>query len=187
MKIVSLDLFDLFGDGTLVMKTNVDEPDSAFRYAWYIKEDGKNIYKGHYQRNPYAAFQLKRLGSYSVKAYVRDGNGETVTAEAEFTATKKTSPQLAQPQKVQFTVTPSVSHVSGAFWQFSIAENFDNAKYAWYVYQEGSLEPVFKTPYDTESYMIHKFETPGSYFIKAFVIQDGVKRSARSQVFTVSL
>ena len=41
MKIVSLDLFDLFGDGTLVMKTNVDEPDSAFRYAWYIKENGR--------------------------------------------------------------------------------------------------------------------------------------------------
>ena len=187
MEITSLELFDLYGNGTLVMKTNVDEPDPSLRYAWYVKTGGSNIHKGSYQRNSFTAVQLNQLGTYVVKAFVRDGNGQTVTMEQEFHATKRTSPTLLASHKKSLVITPVVSHVSGPFWQFSIVENFEHAKYAWYVYQEGSLEPVFKAPYDTENYMIHKFEAPGSYFIKAFVMQDGIKRSARSQVVTVSL
>ena len=170
MKIISLDLFDLYGNGTLVMKTHVDKPDSSLRYAWYVKTGGSNIYKGSYQDNPFTAVQLSQLGTYVIKAFVRDGEGNKQEFAATFLATKRTSPKLAK--MVTFSVTPVVSHVSGNFWRFSVVENFEHAKYAWYVYQEGSLEPVFKAPYDTENYMIHKFEAPGSYFIKAFVIQD---------------
>ena len=188
MKIATVDVLDLFGDGTLVMKTTVDEPGTAMRYAFYVKEYGKNIFKSAYQTCPYMGFRLEHLGSYTVKAFVRDGAGEIITKEAEFTATKKTSPKLIQVKKASFSVTPVVSHVSGVFWQFSINETFeDGSKYAWYIYQEGSDTPLEKKPYSTEDHVIHKFETPGCYYIKAFVIQRGRKSSACSEIFTVSL
>ena len=46
MNITGLDLFDLYGDGTLVMKTAVDGADASTRYTWYVKQNGKTVYKG---------------------------------------------------------------------------------------------------------------------------------------------
>lgn len=188
MKIVALDLFDLYGNGTLVMRTVVDQPSTALRYTWYIKKNGKNIYKGHYQRNPYMAFQLEHLGTYTVKAYVWEGKGEAMSFEADFTANKRTSPELAKTiEQNRFQITPVVTHISGAFWEFSLEEDFgEDAQFAWYVYQADNPEPVSKQMYSSESRMVHQFEQPGNYYVKAFVIKDDVKCSACSQVFTVA-
>lgn len=187
MNILALDVLDLFGDGTLVMKTTVDQPGEAVRYAWYVKERGRNIGKSHYQASPYMGFRLEHLGRYVIKAFVRDEQGQVITAEAEFAATKKTSPQLSQVKKAKFQVTPVISHVSGPFWKFSVSESFDgDTKYAWYVFREGEDQPFMKKLYESDSNTIHKFETPGNYYVKAFVIHNGVKCSANSEVFTVS-
>ena len=184
MNITGLDLFDLYGDGTLVMKTAVDGADASTRYTWYVKQNGKTVYKGAYQRDPFTAVQLKHLGTYVVKAFVRDGEGNKQEFEATFSATRRTSPQLAQAEA--FSVTPVASHVSGGFWQFSVEESFEpESKFAWYIYQEGVSDPMVKMPYSNESKAIYKFETAGRYYFKAFVIQGGNKQSASSEVFTV--
>lgn len=186
MNITGLDLFDLYGDGTLVMKTAVEGADASTRYAWYVKQNSKTVYKGSYQRNPFTAVQLKHLGTYVVKAFVRDGEGNKQEFEATFSATRRTSPKLAQAEA--FSVTPVASHVSGGFWQFSVEESFEpESKFAWYIYQEGVSDPMVKMPYSNESKAIYKFETAGRYYFKAFVIQAGNKQSANSEVFTVTL
>lgn len=186
MNITGLDLFDLYGDGTLVMKTAVDGADASTRYTWYVKQNGKTVYKGAYQRDPFTAVQLEHLGTYVVKAFVRDGEGNKQEFEATFSATRRTSPKLAQAEAEAFSVTPVASHVSGGFWQLSVEESFEpESKFAWYIYQEGAIEPMVKMPYSHESKMIYKFETAGRYYFKAFVIQDGNKQSASSEVFTV--
>lgn len=188
MNITGLDLFDLYGDGTLVMKTSVDDADPSARYTWYVKLRGQTIYKGSYQRNPFTAIQLEHLGTYTVKAFVRDGEGNKKEYEATFSATRRTSPQLAQAEADAFSVTPVVSHVSGGFWQFSVEESFDpESKFAWYIYQEDVSDPIVKMPYSNEAKTVYKFETAGRYYVKAFVIQNGNKQSASSDVFTVTL
>lgn len=186
MNITGLDLFDLYGDGTLVMKTAVDGADASTRYTWYVKQNGKTVYKGAYQRDPFTAVQLEHLGTYVVKAFVRDGEGSKQEFEATFSATKRTSPKLAQAEA--FSVTPVASHVSGGFWQFSVEESFEpESKFAWYIYQEGVNDPIVKMPYNHEPKAFYKFETAGRYYVKAFVMQDGRKQSASSNVFEVTL
>ena len=186
MNITGLDLFDLYGDGTLVMKTAVDGADASTRYTWYVKQNGKTVYKGAYQRDPFTAVQLEHLGTYVVKAFVRDGEGSKLEFEATFSATKRTSPTLAQAAAV--SVPPVASHVSGGFWQFSVEESFEpESKFAWYIYQEGVSDPMVKMSYSNESKAIYKFETAGRYYFKAFVIQGGNKQSASSNVFEVTL
>ncbi len=182
-----MDLFDLYGDGTLVMKTLVDTPDPSLRYAWYVKLYGQKIYESRYQRNPFTAAKLSHLGNYVVKAFVRDGEGNKVTWEEIFTANKRTSPQLALLDDTDFTVIPVISNISGAFWQFSVEGSFaEDTKFAWYIYQEGQDDPMEKIPYSKDSNTIYQFKAPGNYYAKAFVIQEGVKRSAFSDMFTVS-
>ena len=187
MNITGLDLFDLYGDGTLVMKTAVENVDLSARYAWYVKQNGKTVYKGSYQRDPFTAVQLEHLGTYVVKAFVRDGEGNKQEFESSFSATKRTSPKLALAEAEAF-VTPVATHVSGGFWQFSVEESFEpESKFAWYIYQEGVSAPIVKMPYSHESKAFYKFETAGRYYVKAFVMQDGRKQSASSDVFTVTL
>ena len=188
MKIATVDVLDLFGDGTLVMKTTVDEPGTAMRYAFYVKENGKNIFKSAYQTCPYMGFRLEHLGSYVIKAFARNGTEEAVHTEVSFDADKRTSPKLAKVKKPVFPVTPVVSHVSGNFWQFSLVETFvPGTKFAWYIHQEGTDTPIIKTPYTEDSKLIHQFEESGRYYVKGFVVQSGTKRSAKSGVFTVVL
>ena len=188
MNITGLDLFDLYGDGTLVMKTAVEDVDLSARYAWYVKQNGKTVYKGSYQRNPFTAVQLEHLGTYVVKAFVRDGEGNKQELEATFSATKRTSPKLAQADEISFSLTPVASHISGGFWQFSLEESFPpQSKFAWYIYQEGVSDPMVKLPYNNEAKAFYKFETAGRYYVKAFVMQDGRKQSASSNVFEVTL
>ena len=183
MKIKEIEAFDLYGDGTLVLKTNVDEPEDNLRYAWYVKLNNKIEHEVKYQKKSFAAVTLKQYGTYKVKAFVMNKDKEKVISEIEFTCNKNTSPNIRK-----FIITPVVSCVSGDFWKFSIKETFeDGTKYAWYIYRDGENEPYVKTDYSTETSIIHQFNNSGTYFIKVFVIKNGVKYSKRSEKFNVNI
>ena len=185
MEITGIELFDLYGDGTLVIKTNVDQEEDGLRYAWYVSENKELIYKGKYQSNPFTAIQLKHLGSYNVKAFVMDGSNNKAELLVKFRATKRTSPKLprAIPQ-----VTPSATHISGAFWQFSIDTALEkDAKISWYVYQENQPNPIAKLPYARDKEVIYQFENSGNYAVKVFIVQQGEKKSFLGSTFSVTL
>lgn len=185
MEITGVELFDLYGDGTLVIKTNVDKEDENLRYAWYVSENKELIYKGKYQSKPFTALQLKHLGSYTIKAFVMDGDKNKAEFLTKFRATKRTSPKLPQPIP---QVTPSVAHISGVFWQFSVEAALEkDAKLAWYVYQENNPNPIAKLPYAKDKQTIYQFENPGNYTVKVFIVQNGEKKSFLSSLFTVTL
>ena len=85
-------------------------------------------------------------------------------------------------------MTPVATQISGAFWQFTAEGTFgENTRFAWYVYQEGADAPIGKLSYVKDPNAVYQFTAPGRYCVKAFVIQDGVKRSALSEPFTVTL
>lgn len=187
MTINEIELFDLYGNGTLVMKTNVEEPRDDLRYTWYVKSNGQLIYKGTYQRNPFTAIQIEHLGLYVVRAFVRDGEGNKVELAAEFCASKKTSPVLAAAEAENDTVSvvPKVEHISGTFWQFSAEGNIpENAKYAWYIYREDQIDPIFKGSYSADANLLYDCKESGSYHAKLFVLFDGRKISVNTEIFS---
>ncbi|MDD3164311.1 MAG: PKD domain-containing protein [Oscillospiraceae bacterium] len=189
MEIKEIELFDLYGNGTLVMKTNVDAPTSAMRYAWYVKKDSKLIMKGVYQKEPFTACQLESRGLYTVKAFVRNGKEEKVEQTATFRATAKTSPALASAaqQTPSLTLTPKYEQISGAFWQFRAEGAFpENAEFAWYLFREGEEQPVHREMYPSAPEYTHKFEEPGRYHVKVFVKLGAQKKSADSACFEVA-
>ena len=80
MKIREIDAFDLYGDGTLVIKTNMekDAPDGGdgSRYAWHIMRKQLTIFKIPYQVRPWTAWQIPKYGEYLIKAFVKNADGE---------------------------------------------------------------------------------------------------------------
>lgn len=170
MIIKEIELFDLYGDGTLVMKTNVDTPTEDLRYTWYVKLNGQLIHKAGYQRNPFTAIHIDHLGKYVVKAFVRDANGEKVEEEVVFVANKKTSPQLAM-EETKPMIIAKADHISGAFWQFSAeGEIPENAKYAWYLYKKDVSEPIFRGAYVNTCNFVYNISESGEYLAKLFVL-----------------
>ena len=185
MEITGVELFDLYGDGTLVIKTNVDTEDKSLRYTWYVSENRELFYKGKYQEKPFTAIQLKHQGTYTVKAFVMDGSKNKAEFLAKFSANKHTSPKLPRPIP---QVTPSVTHLSGAFWQFSVDAQLEkDAEIAWYVYQEKKPAPIARLPYTRDKEAIYQFEIPGNYAVKVFIVQLGEKKCFLGSLFTVTL
>ena len=187
MKIKEVDLFDLYGNGTLVMKTKVDNESSGIRFCWYVKEKGNVIYKGTFQRNSFSSFQLPHVGKYTIKAFVKDALGEKDEMEVEFVANKSTSPDLDLGTISENTdIFPLVEHVSGGFWHFCVeGEVSQGSKYAWYVYMKDIEEPIECIMYSSSASYMYKFNSSGTYYVKLFVITNGVKKSIASDYFKV--
>ena len=125
MKILSVDVFDLYGDGTLVFKTNVDTPeDKSVQYTWYVKKGDRTIYKGPYGTKPFMAYNIKDLGYYHITAFALNNYiGQKDKYETLFTADRETSPMLFElkkksaPEPVSSHTgrPPKVTHVAGRF------------------------------------------------------------------------
>ena len=185
MKIREIEVFDIFGDGTLAIKTNVDDPIDDLRYAWYISKEQQLLYKSNYQRKPYTGYKADLPGTYVIKAFVRISAQDRMEQVVRFTVNKTTSPLLAG-QFEPLEITPMIEHVSGPFWKVWLRGDFaKETEFAWYVYAENKDEPLFRTDYSHKGECIYKFNHPGTYRIKAFVRQDGQKYSRFSPWFKV--
>lgn len=183
MNIVFNDAFDIYGDGTLVLRIIPDEYNEDFRYAWYVKLNNKIIHEVKYQKKPFASVKLKKYGEYTIKAFIMDKNKQKDIQEITFICNENTSPDLNK-----FAITPVVKCVSGAFWEFSVKEKYEEkAKYAWYIYKDGEKEPILKLNYSYDPSFIHEFKENGTYYIKAYVIKNDIKCSKLSKKFKVSI
>lgn len=190
MNITKLEVFDLYGDGTLVLKTNVDKEANSLRYAWYVQKDKKTLYKSEYQDKPFLGYRISIPGKYKIKAFVRDIlNKEKTQIEIEFLVNRKTSPLLMEEvKKLPSSLQPVASQMYGEFWRFSVSGDLpQEAEYAWYVYQQGESKPVFRGKYSTVAEYIYKFETPGLYRVKLFTCIEKIKTSEISDWFLVIL
>jgi hypothetical protein len=182
MEIKEVEVFDLYGNGTLVLKTNVAEPTDDLRYCWYVRQGNKTIWKGAYQRKPFAAASVEMPGDYTIRAYVRDGEGNKVEMEVPFSADRVNSPLLVDATAVH----AKASNISGPFWKLELVEEpGEGAEYAWYLYQEGEEQPVHKGEYSDRSDYVHRFEEPGTYRAKLFVRVNKQRRTALTDWFTV--
>lgn len=187
VKIREIDVFDLYGDGTLVMKTNLEKSEKNLSYAWHVIHDGDTIYKSSYQQHPFTTCKVEQQGLYLVKAMVKNAEGENVVSKVNLTLNQKTSPKLSKNSKAFIKITPYVEHISGLSYKMDILETLpEGVKFAWYIHKAGSDELMMRKMYTDISEYIYSFKEPGKYYVKAFIIIDNVKHIAKSDVFVVN-
>ena len=186
MKIREIEAFDLYGDGTLVIKTNMEEEEEGLRYAWHIMQNRRTIFKIPYQVRPYAVWHIPQRNSYFVKAFVKNAAGERIQEVITFTADRHTSPKLEAPEEKLLTEPPVVENISGPFYKLYLRQTFpENAQYAWYVYRVGDETPVSRQMYTNAAEYIYAFQEPGEYYVKAFILLNGIKDSVKSEILTI--
>lgn len=184
----NIEVFDVNGDGTLIIKTNLNDTYENAKFAWYISYNGHTIYKSAYQKNPYMSYKVENLGKYMIKSFVKTET-EKVQEEVIFDATRSTSPKLVTETKAEKTaIVPIAENINRGFWRFDIREPLsDGTTYAWYLFKENDETPYFKQMYTNYSEYIHSFKESGNYFAKLFVISNGIKKSVKTDVFTVKV
>lgn len=72
------------GDHTLEVTTETEGEDLT--YAYYVYKDNKVIEKTSYEKNDTFTYEAEEPGTYFVKVYAKDGNGDTdtqITNEAQ--------------------------------------------------------------------------------------------------------
>jgi len=188
MEIREIEAFDLYGDGTLVLKTNVEGKKSELKYAWYIKKDGKFIFKSQYQLKNFIAFNIDKSGKYIIKAFVLENKENKIFKEIEILINSTTSPKLIEKElsAMGINIIPVVEFISGPFWKMKVSGKFPkNSKFAWYIYKRGQKEPIFKQDYSLNNEYIYKFEQKGEYKVKAFIVFNGNKCSKSTDWFKV--
>ena len=187
MNIRNVDVFDLYGDGTLVIKTNAEGAGDNTRYAWYVRQGKRNIFKGAYQAEPFMSYDLPTPGDYTIKAFVKNQAGEKAEKEVAFHANRRTSPLLASDSQLQLEGGPQIEHISGPFYRMSLRDERlpEDARYAWYIYRKDEKEPFARQMYSDSSEYVFAFQDPGEYYVKVFVILDNAKNSLKSDLFTV--
>lgn len=182
MKIENIEVLDIDGKGTLIIRTHVDGEPKDPEYAWYILMDNEVLFKSCYQDKPYFSYPLKMIGNYTIKAFVRNSEGEKISETVLFKADAQTSPQLAK--RPNFRVR--TQNLGQGIWKFYINEPISKkAMYAWYVYENGNPEPIFKQMFTKRSELMYAFEKDGKYFVKTFIRVSDVKQAVRSDVFRV--
>lgn len=72
MKIMEVEVFDLRGDGTIILKTRVKDVSDYIRYAWYVYYGNHLLFKSQYSNKPFMEYTITSLGTYRVKAFVLD-------------------------------------------------------------------------------------------------------------------
>ena len=172
----------------MVLKTNMEEGEEGFRYAWHIMQNRKTIFKIPYQIRPYAAWQIPQHGRYFIKAFVKNAREEKVQETISFTADRHTSPKLETHEENPLMEPPVIEHISGPFYKMYLRQKFpESAQYAWYVYRSDEKEPVSRQMYSHSPEYIHTFREAGKYYVKVFLMLNGMKNSVKSDPFPVQI
>ena len=85
------------GDGTLLLKIDVDEPEKPLQYCFYIYKGSQTLYKSGYSQKDWLEFKVDDLGKYQIKAFVRDKeSGEKYESVVSYILKPKYAWKLAE-------------------------------------------------------------------------------------------
>lgn len=189
MEIIHVEVFDLFGDGTLVLKTDLDNADENIRYAWYISFGKNPPEKTKYLKNNFLGWEISDPGVYKIKAWAMNiVTKEKVSKEVTFTVNRITSPVLFESFDEQKNMHVDVFHVEGAVWRITALGDLpEYADYAWYVYRDGEDNPVYKTEYAPVNEFLYEVPSNGKYRFKFFCRTENDKMSFTSDWVDINI
>ena len=155
MKIVDVSCIAIKDDGTILVKTIMDQEGEDVRYAYHVVKKQELLHKEPYSNNSYLLYKANEHGRYKIKAFVRSADGaEKVTKEVFYTVDNKNAPKLPNPEKPDVPKEISLSvriEPNGALTATAKGVFHADASYGWYLYEEGVSEPVQKIGYSGDS------------------------------------
>ena len=189
MKIEEVTCFALRNNGTLLIKTEVDEPDESYRYCFYIYKGSETLYKSPYDRKSFLMWKADAFGKYQIKAFVRNSDGaEKDSMVISYVVNRSNARELDTEDEDQAPVNINVSVEKlkeGVLMATASGDLPEGAQFAWYVYPAESREPEFKGNYSTNPMLTYSVKGSGNYYAKVFVKSGARKDTARSEEITM--
>jgi len=188
MNIKEIEVFDLYEDGTLVIKTKMKEKNEKLKYAWYIKRGNETIFKSKYQSQEFMAFNIDRSGQYAVKAFVIDDKLNKVSKEVKISIDYNTSPKLVKKELSKLiNINVNIQFLNKLLWKINIYGQFPkDSKFAWYIYKKGKDTPIYKQMYSKDLEYTYEFVKKGQYKLKLFIVSKENKYSNSTKWFNIS-
>ena len=186
MEILEVTCFALKNNGTLLIKTEMETPDDSYRYCFYISYGSQTIYKSPYNAKSFLVYQADQLGKYTIKAFVRNADGsEKTSLSVDYVLTAENAAILAEKEP-PVSISVVAEPVQDRLFAFSAKGSLPNqAQYAWYVYQEGESEPIFRGSYSGSPATLYEFPENGNYYVKLFVKQGSEKNTFKSDLVII--
>ena len=185
MKIEEVACFALRNNGTLLIKTEVDEPDESYRYCFYIYKGSETLYKSPYDRKSFLMYKADAFGKYQIKAFVRNSDGsERDSMVISYVVNRSNARELAAEEEAQppVNITAAVEGIKdGVIMAAARGDLEEGDQFAWYVYQSGSKEPEFRGTYSSNPMFSYSAQSDGKYFVKLFLKRGERKVTARSE------
>ena len=186
MEILEVNCFALKNDGTLLIKTEMVEHCDDYRYCFYISKGAKTIFKSPYDKKSFLVYKADSLGEYKIKAFVQTADkSNKVSFTIGYNLTSKNAGLLAEAESAA-SVSVAVENIRDRLYALSTNGPLPNqAQYAWYVFQEGVSEPIFRGPYSGSPAMLYEFHAQGSYYVKLFIKQGDDKSTIKSDLIII--
>lgn len=183
MRILEVTCFALRNDGTLLIKTNMDQADDSYRYCFYIYKGSETLFKSPYDKKSFLMYKVDEFGKYQIKAFVRNADGtEKDSMVIPYVVNKSNARELAGEEAIEIIPAINVKMSTINNTVIIIAEGAINEdmQFAWYIYKEDNSEPVFKSKYSAEPSISYIAKEKGSYYAKLFVKEVGKKYTYKS-------
>lgn len=183
MKIEEVTCFALRNNGTLLIKTEVDDPDESYRYCFYIYKGSETLYKSPYDRKSFLMYKADTFGKYQIKAFVRNADGsERDSMVISYVVNRSNARELAvEEEQPPINIAVSVENIKNNVIMVAAQGDLEEGdQFAWYVYHSGNKEPEFRGAYSTNSVFSYSVQNGGKYCVKLFLKRGKQKFTARS-------
>ncbi|MFF2445655.1 hypothetical protein ACFVSW_01045 [Neobacillus sp. NPDC058068] len=146
------------------IRFDLDANGDKLQFAWYIFRNGKRIEYIPYQEANVLEWEPNEPGSYYIKAFTRDKDGEQVSIKSaeykvidclKFEDIEHITPNLQSPQHVGAVIK----------WEANVIG--EELKYAWYVYKDNKR--VDYISFSKSNQLEWSPPEKGTYTIKLFV------------------
>ena len=189
MTIEEINCFALRGDGTLLIKTEMDEVRAENLYCFYITDRQGKTFKAPYAKESFLLHQVEELGTYQIKAFVKDSvTGEKVISSLNYVLDGKKAWKLrkeSQLASAQVTLE-LLEGLKPPSLLFKVkGELPKDTEICWYVYHDSETETEYRSPYQKERSFLYQAKGRGRYMGKAFLRNEEEKVSIKSDIVEV--
>ncbi len=139
----------------------------TIQYCFYVYKNGATVQKGSYGTANTYTYKATAAGTYTVKAFVKDGAGATANLTGGFVTVASSSPLTVSSVKANKT---SANVGDTITWTATASGGSGTLQYCFYVYKNGTT--IHKGTYGTANTFSYKATGAGNYTVKAFV-KDG--------------
>ncbi len=154
------------GDGTLLLKVDIDEPEKPYRYCFYLYKGSETLFKSAYKPESWLEYRVEEFGKYQIKAFVRDPETRaTVSQVVPYVLKEKYAWKLAESRKKEPQITGMIGveleRLSPGVFRASTPESC--TRYAWRVFREGEETAEFERDFSPDPILVYGVLKSGCY------------------------